>query len=229
MIMRIVCLGIGYLCGLFQTSYIYGMTKGIDIREHGSGNAGTTNMLRTMGIKAGLITFLGDIFKTIAAVLICLVIFYRRDVNPEMLQLIKIYAGTGAILGHNFPFYLKFKGGKGIACTAGMIITLDPYMVGLGLLIFFGIFFTTHYVSLGSICLYISFLAETIIWGALRFGFFGSITPALALECDIVVGLLCAMALFRHRANMVRLIRHEEKKTYLSKKNKQDPKGENEA
>ena len=220
--MRIVCLVIGYLCGLFQTSYIYGRRKGIDIREHGSGNAGTTNMLRTMGTKAGLITFLGDVLKTIAAVLICLAIFYRKDVNPEMMQLIKIYAGTGAILGHNFPFYLKFKGGKGIACTAGMIISLDPYMVAIGLVVFFGIFFTTHYVSLGSICLYISFLAETILWGAFRLGCFGSITPQIALECDIVAALLCAMALYRHRENMVRLVSHTEKKTYLSKKNKQE-------
>ncbi len=227
--MRIVCLGIGYLCGLFQTSYIYGKRRGIDIREHGSGNAGTTNMMRTMGTKAGLITFLGDVLKTIAAVLICLAIFYRPDVNPEMLQLIKIYAGTGAIMGHNFPFYLKFRGGKGIACTAGMIITLDPYMVAIGLVIFFGIFFVTHYVSLGSILLYISFLIETIIWGAFHLGFFKNITPQIALECDIVVGLLCAMALFRHRENMVRLVKHTEKKTYLSKKNKgSDPKGDGE-
>ena len=221
MIMRIVCLVIGYLCGLFQTSYIYGKMFGIDIREHGSGNAGTTNMLRTMGVKAGLITFFGDVMKTIAAVLICLAIFYRRDVNPEMLQLIKIYAATGAILGHNFPFYLGFKGGKGIACTAGMIITLDPTMVAIGLVIFFGIFFTTHYVSLGSICLYISFFIETVIMGYLNYGMFKSITPRIAIECDIVVALLTAMALYRHRQNMVRLATHTEKKTYLSKINKE--------
>ncbi len=221
MIMRISCLVIGYLCGLFQTSYILGKINGIDIREHGSGNAGTTNMMRTMGLKAGLLTLLGDVMKTIVAVLICLAIFYRRDVNPEMLQLIKIYASTGAILGHNFPVYLGFRGGKGIACTAGMIITLDPTMVAVGILVFFGNFFITHYVSLGSILVYITFLIETILMGHFRYGMFKNITPEIALECNIVVALLCAMAIFRHRKNIVQLFNGTEKKTYLSSKNKE--------
>lgn len=216
--MRAVCLVIGYACGLFETSYIYGKMKGIDIRQHGSGNAGTTNMLRTLGTKAGLITFFGDVFKCIAAVLICLAIFYRPDVNPEMMQIIKIYASAGAILGHNFPFYLGFKGGKGIACTAGWIITMDPVLVLIGLVVFFGIFFTTHYVSLGSICLYISFFIELVIMGALRLGHFMNLTTAGYIECVIITGLLCAMAVFRHRENIIRLIHHNEKKTYIFNK-----------
>ncbi|MBQ8955616.1 MAG: glycerol-3-phosphate 1-O-acyltransferase PlsY [Lachnospiraceae bacterium] len=224
MTMRIVCLVIGYICGLFQISYILGRMHGIDIREHGSGNAGTTNMLRTMGTKAGLITFFGDVLKTIVAVIICLAIFYRRDVNPEMLQLIKVYASAGAILGHNFPFYLGFKGGKGIACTAGWIITMDPLMVLIGLIVFFGIFLTTHYVSLGSIALYVTFLIEVIIMGAFRLGFFGSITTPVAIECDILTALMCGMAIFRHRQNIVRLAQHTEKKTYLFKKGEMEGK-----
>ncbi len=218
MLMRIVCVLTGYVCGLFQTSYILGKLNGIDIREHGSGNAGTTNMLRTLGTKAGLITFAGDVLKCIAAVLICLALFYRKDVNPEMLQLIKIYAAAGAILGHNFPFYLGFKGGKGIACTAGWIITMDPIMVLIGLVVFFGIFFTTHYVSLGSICLIVTFFIELVIMSLNNLGAFRSITHPVAVECIIITGLLCGMALFRHRENMVRLIHHNEKKTYLFKK-----------
>lgn len=218
MMMRICCVLIGYAFGLFQTSYIYGRLHGIDIRKHGSGNAGSTNMLRTMGTKAGLISFFGDVMKTIIAVLVCLAIFYRPSVNPEMLQLIKLYASAGTILGHNFPFYLGFKGGKGIACTAGMIITLDPFMVACGIVIFFSIFFTTHYVSLGSIVLYVSFFAGTVIMGALRLGTFRNITPEIALECDILVLLLTFMALFRHRENMVRLLNHTEKKVYLKQK-----------
>ena len=217
MMMRIACLAIGYACGLFQTSYIYGRMHGIDIREHGSGNAGTTNMLRTLGTKAGLITFFGDVIKCIAAVIICLAIFYRKDVNPEMLQLIKIYASAGTILGHNFPFYLGFKGGKGIACTAGWIITMDPYLVMIGLVVFFGIFLTTHYVSLGSICLYVSFFIELVIMSLLRLGFFKNITTPVAIECIILTGLLCTMAIVRHRENIVRLLEHNEKKTYLFK------------
>ena len=84
---RIFCLLIGYACGLFQTSYIYGKAHGIDIREHGSGNAGTTNMMRTMGTKAGLITFAGDVLKTFAAIFIAWLIFHGS--NPDMVPLIK--------------------------------------------------------------------------------------------------------------------------------------------
>ena len=75
---RIICLGIGYLFGIFQTAYIYGRIKGIDIREHGSGNAGTTNALRVLGKKAGLIVFLGDVAKTVLAVLLVRLLFGRR-------------------------------------------------------------------------------------------------------------------------------------------------------
>jgi glycerol-3-phosphate acyltransferase PlsY len=215
---RIFCLLIGYLFGLFQTSYIYGRLHGIDIRKHGSGNAGTTNMLRTMGTKAGLITFAGDVLKTIVAVVVCLLLFYDREANPEMLQLIKTYASAGTILGHIFPFYLGFKGGKGIACTAGWIIIMEPWVIPIGLVIFFGIFFTTHYVSLGSICLYISFFIEVIIMGALTLHYFSNITPRGAVECDIITGVLCALAIAMHRDNIVRLLHHNEKKTYLLKK-----------
>ncbi len=112
---RIICLGIGYLFGIFQTAYIYGRIKGIDIREHGSGNAGTTNALRVLGKKAGLIVFLGDVAKTVLAVLLVRLLFGRR--YGDMLPLLGMYAAAGAILGHNFPVQLGFKGGKGIACT----------------------------------------------------------------------------------------------------------------
>ena len=116
---RIICLLIGYAFGLFQTSYIYGRTKGIDIREHGSGNAGTTNALRTLGKKAGAITLAGDCIKCILAVLTVRLIFGAS--HPEMLKLLTVYAAAGTILGHNFPLYLGFRGGKGIAATAGLM------------------------------------------------------------------------------------------------------------
>lgn len=108
---RIVCLLIGYVCGLFQTSFIYGKMHGIDIRNYGSGNAGTTNALRVLGTKAGLIVFAGDVLKCILAVLLARLLFAAG--HPDMKYLYMLYAGAGAILGHNFPFYLHFKGGKG--------------------------------------------------------------------------------------------------------------------
>lgn len=121
---RVIALGIGYLFGLFQTGYLYGKSQGIDIRSEGSGNAGTTNSLRVLGIKAGLITFAGDLCKAILAVLLVKVLF--RNAYPDAVKILELYAGFGAVLGHNFPFYLKFKGGKGIACTSGMILAVCP-------------------------------------------------------------------------------------------------------
>lgn len=115
---RIVCLAIGYCFGLFQTAFIYGKMHGIDIREKGSGNAGTTNALRVLGKKAGLIVFLGDALKAVFAMV--LVHFLFENSHPEMGALLRIYAGAGVVLGHNFPFYMGFKGGKGIAATGGI-------------------------------------------------------------------------------------------------------------
>ena len=140
---------IGYVFGLFQTAYLYGKLHGIDIRNYGSGNAGTTNTLRTPGTKAGLIVLLGDIMKCILAIVLTNMLF--QNSHPDEIYLLKIYAAAGAILGHNFPFYLHFKGGKGIAATAGMILSFHPWLIPMGVILFFGTFFTTHYVSLGSL------------------------------------------------------------------------------
>ena len=118
---RLVSIGIGYVFGLFQTAFIYGKLHGIDIREHGSGNAGTTNTLRVLGTKAGLIVLAGDIIKCILAIVISGAIFGPS--HPEEVYLLKLYAAAGAILGHNFPFYLNLKGGKGKPATAGLILS----------------------------------------------------------------------------------------------------------
>lgn len=109
---RIICLIIGYVCGLFQTSYIIGKMHKTDIREHGSGNAGTTNALRTFGKKAGALTLLGDLLKCIIAILLVRLIFGRTE--GSIMPLLSVYAAAGCILGHNFPVYLNFRGGKGL-------------------------------------------------------------------------------------------------------------------
>ena len=101
---RVVCLLIGYVCGLFQTSYLIGKKNHIDIREHGSGNAGTTNAMRVMGTKAGVLTLLGDCLKCVIAMAIVSALFGKNHVDMQML--LHMYAGAGCILGHNFPFYL---------------------------------------------------------------------------------------------------------------------------
>lgn len=211
---RIICLAIGYVFGLFQTSYFYGKAKGIDIRDYGSHNAGTTNALRVLGKKAGFIVLFGDCVKCILAVCTARLLFGAS--RPDIIYLLCIYAAAGAILGHNFPFYMGFRGGKGIAATAGLILSFHPYFVIVGVIVFFGIFFTTHYVSLGSLLVYVCFLIELIYFG--QTGLFGMTQPAL-IEMYVVTFLLAVMAFWRHRENIKRLIHGEERKTYLSKKN----------
>lgn len=210
---RIICVLIGYVFGLFQTAYIYGRLHGIDIRNYGSGNAGTTNTLRVFGTKAGLLVLVGDIMKCILAVVLVSYLFGRT--HPEMVYLLKMYAAMGAIIGHNFPFYLKFKGGKGIAATAGLILSFHPYLIPVGVVLFFGIFFTTHYVSLGSLLVYIGFMVEIVILG--QKGVFGMTQPRLN-EMYVLAGFLTIMAFYKHRENIKRLLSGTERKTYLTHK-----------
>ena len=109
---KIICIVVGYVFGLFQTGFIIGKMHNIDIREHGSGNSGTTNAMRTLGKKYGFLTYFGDALKAVFAVLLMCFVF--RDTAAGDMMVIALYTGLGAILGHNFPFYMNFKGGKGL-------------------------------------------------------------------------------------------------------------------
>ena len=215
---RIICLIIGYAFGLFQTAFFYGKAHGIDIRQHGSGNSGTTNALRVLGTKAGLIVFAGDCLKCMIAVWIVRLLFGAS--HPDTIYLLCLYTGAGAILGHNFPFYMGFKGGKGIAATAGLILSFHPYFIVMGVVMFFGAFLTTHYVSLGSLLVYAGFIIEMVICG--QMGVFGELSQMQLFEMYAVAAFLTIMAYWKHRENIVRLIHGEERKTYLFKKNKVD-------
>ncbi|MBQ7563396.1 MAG: glycerol-3-phosphate 1-O-acyltransferase PlsY [Lachnospiraceae bacterium] len=210
---RIICILIGYACGLIQTGYIVARLKGIDIKQHGSKNAGTTNVLRTMGLKYGLIVFVGDVLKCGLAILITHLLFHNS--YPEMLPLLKLYAAAGTILGHNYPFYLNFKGGKGIAATAGLcFFALGPIMSFLGLATFFGIFFLTHYVSLGSILVYAGIIIESLILS--KNGYWGeAIATTYFAEYNLVIVFLALMAWWKHKENIKNLLRGTERKTYL--------------
>ena len=212
---RVIALGIGYLFGLFQTGYLYGKSQGIDIRSEGSGNAGTTNSLRVLGIKAGLITFAGDLCKAILAVLLVKVLF--RNAYPDAVKILELYAGFGAVLGHNFPFYLKFKGGKGIAVTAGMILSTDIRIAAVCLIVFIVIVAVTRYVSLGSLVISVLFLVGLVIDG--QMGMFGMAQKYLFELYGIGV-LFVFSAFIRHRANIGRLRNGTESKISFSKKKK---------
>ena len=213
---RVICWIIGYVFGLFQTAYFYGKMHGIDIRQHGSGNAGTTNTLRVLGTKAGLIVLAGDCLKCMAAIWVVKLLFGAS--HPEIVYLLKLYAAAGAILGHNYPFYLGFKGGKGIAATAGLILAFHPYFIVMGVAVFFGIFFTTHYVSLGSLLVYVGLMIEMVVCG--QMGLFAGMSQIQLYEMYGITAFLAIMAYWKHRENIVRLLHGNERKTYLTKKNK---------
>ena len=207
---RIICLVIGYFLGIIQTGFIYGKINKIDIRNHGSGNAGATNALRTLGWKAGAITFLGDALKAVFAVLIVKMIF----AGSNSVQLYAMYAGLGVVLGHNYPFYLKFKGGKGIAATAGLMFAVDPFICLTILIIFLLIFLTTKYVSLGSLVIMVVYVIELIIFGQMgRYDLVGN----ELYEMYVIAIILAAMGWWRHRANIERLLKGTENKINFSK------------
>ena len=212
---RLLCLAIGYICGLFQTGYIVGRLKGIDIRDYGSGNAGTTNILRTLGLKYALIVLLGDALKCGLAILITVMLYGKN--HSDVISLLFLYASSGVILGHNFPFYMGFKGGKGIAATAGFILFgLSPVMTLVGLIVFFSVFLTTHYVSLGSIVLYLSLVVCAFVFMKTDFYSWGQAGMGrLYGEYIIIIILLTVMMLIRHKENIKRLIAGSERKTYL--------------
>lgn len=214
---RIICLVGGYFFGIIQTSYIYGKLHGIDIREYGSGNAGTTNALRVLGKKAGAVVFLGDLFKSVIACSVTHIIMNALGI--ENVYLFVIYTAAGVVLGHNFPFYMQFKGGKGIAATSGIAIGLLDWRVALielGLFVFCVV--VTKYVSVGSICLVLGLLVSYTIFAYT--GSYGFTSDSMKLESCIVLGLITLLAIYRHKQNIVRLIKGTENKFSLKGRNK---------
>lgn len=212
MIPRIASLVIGYLFGIIQTAYIYGKMNGIDIREHGSGNAGTTNALRVLGKKAGAIVFAGDFMKCFIA--IHLVKFIFKNSAADILPLIGLYGATGCILGHNFPVQLNFRGGKGIACTAGLLAAFDVRIGVIALLTFLAIVIVTRYVSLGSMVIVTEFALFIIVFGQL--GLY-HMAQAPLIEMYVLAAFLAGMAIYRHRANIVRLLNGTENRIFEKK------------
>ncbi|MCI9197557.1 MAG: glycerol-3-phosphate 1-O-acyltransferase PlsY [Lachnospiraceae bacterium] len=209
---RIVCLAIGYVFGLFQTSYFLGKAHHMDIREHGSGNAGTTNALRTMGKKAAAITLLCDCLKCVLAVCVIRVLF--KESHGGEMSLLVLYGAAGCILGHNFPVTMGFKGGKGIAASVGMILAFDWKLFLIAAVVFFTFFFLSHYVSLCSLASYLVVFVGTVIFG--RMGYYGLDLNG-RLELYALMGALMLLAIWRHRENIKRLLAGTENKITFSK------------
>lgn len=225
LVVRIICLVIGYIFGTFQTAVLYGRLKGVDIRKMGSGNAGTTNTLRVLGTKAGFIVLFGDMIKCILAIVITGAIFKNvlgQDLYAQYKWLLKIYTAAGCVLGHDFPVFLKFKGGKGIAVTSGYIIAMHWSFVIVGLLAFLIPFNITHFVSLGSLCLYSCFLIQLIVSGQMGILGMDLMSQGALIEMYIIAAIMTALAFYQHRSNIKKLMSGNERKTYIFKKNKID-------
>ena len=218
-VFRVLCLAAGYMCGLIEMGVIYGRLKGVDIRKHGSGNLGMTNALRVLGPKAGLVVFIGDLLKAFIPCLIVNIIF--RNIYPDTYMIYVLYTGLGAVLGHNFPFYLHFKGGKGISSSAGAIMgLLNPWMMLILLVLFIIVVLITHYVSVGSIFLMIGYVVVFVAFALNDMLCFDRSIPesnSAMIEGIVLSVLLAALAIFRHKANIGRLMRHEENKLSFHK------------
>lgn len=182
---------IAYFLGNFATSYIVSMRSAhIDIRKHGSGNAGATNVLRVLGAKAAAVTFVGDALKGVAAVLIGR---YIAGDNGAILS------GLFVVVGHNWPVTLGFKGGKGVATTIGSMLAINPLLVSIVFAVGIIVLITSKYVSLASITGMAIFPIAMIIFKQ---------SPEY-VAFSVIIALL---AIFKHRANIIRLLKGTESK-----------------
>lgn len=193
---RIGALLIGYLLGGVQSAILVGRLKGIDIRKQGSGNAGTTNTIRVLGKKAGVLVLIIDILKAVIAIGLAKFIFSGSHYDASIL--IALYSGIGAILGHSYPLFFNFKGGKGIATTAGTLIGIDIRLFLIGAAIFLICFGITKIVSISSLLMTASIPILIIIAYAGK----GSI----GIEAMVLTLLITGFTFYRHKANIRRLI-----------------------
>ncbi len=196
----IVCLLCGYGFGCISTGYIVGKMNHVDIREYGSGNIGTTNTLRTLGKKAGAITYIGDVLKAMVPMLLARLVIFKELSYADLLGL---YVGLGVAIGHNFPFWLHFKGGKGIAVTSGVMAAHDPLAIPLYLVSFVISVAVTKYVSVGSLVIVTLFP----LWIAVM-----DHNKPHFVHTLIVSIVFTALAFLRHRQNLIRLKNGNENK-----------------
>ena len=206
---EIVLLIVSYLLGSVPNALIISkLFKGIDIREYGSKNMGATNVLRVLGFKYGLLVFTLDALK--ASVIIASFKVGIFSVDKFSHFPILLY-GFMAVIGHLFPIFANFKGGKGVACSAGIICTYAPIIAIPTLLVFLLVALTTKYVSLGSILAVMTAFLGTFIVPTIM-------NKPLDWILIITVFIIMIIFLISHRANIKRLLKGEENKTFFIKK-----------
>lgn len=204
----------GYLLGSVSFGMLVGKDAGVDIRTKGSGNIGTTNALRTLGKKAALITFLGDFFKAFIPVIIAENVSMKVFSNSsDIAFLISLITGLSAVLGHNFPIWIHFKGGKGIAVTAGVTVAIaihHPLYWILALLLFIIIVVITRYVSVGSLCV--------PAWSIPVYVLIYERSNEYLVPVLIISFIYTILAFIKHSTNIKRLINGTENKLFGNKK-----------
>lgn len=203
----IVLAVISYLIGSISSAILVGkIISGDDIRSHGSGNAGATNALRTYGKGAAALVTLGDCLKAVVCCLLAIAAAHITPLGTENTKLAIYVAGIGAVLGHNFPLYFGFKGGKGILVSITALMFADWRIALIVMIISISVMVITRYVSLGSVLGAVLFIAAALIFkrGDIQYMVFA-----------IVLALI---AIYKHRTNISRLIHGTESKVGSKKK-----------
>ncbi len=197
----LAALGLGYLLGSLNTAGIVGKLYGKDIRSHGSKSAGLTNTLRVLGKSAAVLVLAGDIVKGVVACLIGLQlgVYVHSGQATDCVSLLA--AGAGAVMGHNWPVYFGFKGGKGALTAASVMFMINWQMALISLGVFLLIIALTRYVSLGTMCAAVFFVAISFI------PLFGN-----TFYFHIFASVIAAVIIFKHRANIQRLLSGTENK-----------------
>ncbi|MFL6499728.1 MAG: glycerol-3-phosphate 1-O-acyltransferase PlsY [Candidatus Udaeobacter sp.] len=192
---------VSYLLGSIPFGYMAGRIAGIDIRNAGSGNVGATNVVRVLGKRYGYPVFALDVLKGFAAVKISMAICGQHPEwnSPEISGMV---AATSSVLGHVFPPWLKFKGGKGVATAAGALLALTPIATFMGVAVWIIVFWLTRYVSLASVVATVALPILILIFGAPD-----RHSGTLLAYCSVCVA---ALVVWRHRSNLSRLLRGTE-------------------
>ena len=189
----IAAVAIAYLLGSIPFGLLIGKSKGVDVRGVGSGNIGATNVARNLGKKVGALVLLLDVLKAAIPTYVAKQLMLRGDISVELLALVAL----ATIVGHCYPVWLRFRGGKGVATALGVFLVIDPALAGVGIAIFATIYAAFRKVSAGSICAAIAF--PVLLWQTDR------PQPLVALG---VAG--AAIIVVKHRSNLLRLLRGEE-------------------
>jgi acyl phosphate:glycerol-3-phosphate acyltransferase len=193
-----------YLIGSFPSGYIAGKINGMDVREHGSGNIGATNVLRVLGRPWGYTVFFLDAFKGFVAVRLALALVARNPAAAGYSEFFAILAAAMCIVGHSFPPWLAFKGGKGVATSVGSILGIMPIAAITIFLVWVAVFLITRYVSLASII------------AALTLPFAVAILVHLKMTQGVVLfyfsAAMTALVVWRHRSNISRLLKGTEQR-----------------